>query len=64
MRYLPGLWSILPYYELGRAVDRHAAVAADLGVDAQIIVSVLAILALDAVDLGELDSRLGLASLE
>ena len=29
--YLPGLWSVL---RLGRAVDRHAAVAADLGVDA------------------------------
>ena len=55
---LPGLWSVLPYYWLGRAVDRHAAVAADLGIDAVFIFSILA---LDAIDLRKLNSRLGLA---
>ena len=60
---LLGLWPVLPYYGLGRAVDRHAAVAADLGVDARVIVFLFFILALDAVDFGELDARLGLAFL-
>jgi hypothetical protein len=56
--YLPGLWSVLPYYGLGRSIDRHAAVAADLGVDAGVIVFYFSIFALNAVDLGELNSRL------
>ena len=62
--YLSGLLPILPYYGLGRSFDRHAAVAADLGVDARIIVAFLSILTLNAIDFGEFDSRLGLTFLE
>ena len=55
--YLSGICPVFPYYGLGRAVKQHTAV----GVDARIIVFLFFILALDAVDFGELDTRLRLA---
>ena len=60
---LPRLRITLPNYKLWRAIDRHVAIAADLGVETGLIVFSVDV-ALDAVDVGELNGWLMRDSLE